>query len=70
MVERSVKSFLIFSVDKINEALNKLQPYFELQVVFFDENEIYLLQKILGAVIVQILLKIQYRCFSAAFFST
>ena len=33
MVERSVKSFLIFSVDKINEALDKLQPNFELQVV-------------------------------------
>ena len=34
MVERSVKSFLIFSADKINEVLDKLQQNFEVQVVF------------------------------------
>ena len=33
-VEHSVKSFLIFLVDKINEVLDKLQPNFEVQVVF------------------------------------
>ena len=32
MVERSVKSFLIFSADKINEVLDKLQPNFEVQI--------------------------------------
>ena len=34
MVERSVKSFLIFSADKINEVLDKLQQNFEVQAVF------------------------------------
>ena len=34
MVEHSVKSFLIFSTDKINEVLDKLQQNFEVQVVF------------------------------------
>ena len=33
-VERSVKSFLIFSADKINKVLDKLQQNFEVQVVF------------------------------------
>ena len=66
MAERSVKSFLIFSADKIHEVLDKLQQNFGVQVLFLQENRIYLLQKNLGAVRVQVLLKIQYRCFSAS----